>query len=149
MTHRIPAIQRIDEFFARYQFALARQGAVVASWRSRTGQRTGPYWRLECRDDTGTKRAVYLGRESPLVEAVRKRLYELRRPLRARRTLDQLQRRLIQGLRGSLEVQALYLKKLRLRLQGSEIRGTGHGTPSQILGAHLGFSSLQAEKLEN
>ncbi|MHB1034349.1 MAG: hypothetical protein ACYC0Y_06855, partial [Pirellulales bacterium] len=41
----------------------ARQGSVVATWRTRGGARFGPYYQLAYRE-AGRQRAIYLGRSA-------------------------------------------------------------------------------------
>ncbi|MHB1038659.1 MAG: hypothetical protein ACYC0Y_28885, partial [Pirellulales bacterium] len=48
----------------------ARQGFVVATWRTRGGARFGPYYQLAYRE-AGRQRAIYLGRSAELADQVR------------------------------------------------------------------------------
>ena len=50
--------------------ALARQGAVVAEYRSRQGRRWGPYFKLRWRHD-GRQQVRYLGRDPALAKSIR------------------------------------------------------------------------------
>lgn len=68
---------------------LARQGAVVASWRVWQGRRLGPYFRLAYRE-AGRQRSIYLGRSEELAGRVRRLLEQLRDPPQQRRQCRQL-----------------------------------------------------------
>jgi hypothetical protein len=120
---------RTNDFFREHHLALARQGTVVSSTRVRGGRRLGPYYRLECRLPTGTKVALYLG-NGALVAAVRRRLSELRRPLRQHRNMEKLHRHLRRGARAARVNLAQELSKIGSRLQGTEFRGFAHGKPA-------------------
>ncbi|MHB1038535.1 MAG: hypothetical protein ACYC35_29725 [Pirellulales bacterium] len=67
----------------------ARQGSVVATWRTRCGRRCGPYYRLAYRE-AGRQKSLYLGPSAPLADQVRGLLAELQQPLRYGRLLDRL-----------------------------------------------------------
>ncbi len=122
----------------------ARQGTVVATWRlvgcvkrTRSARcvshtlppsmgegtvRYGPYYCLSYRNE-GRQRSIYLGREGPLVEAVRRTLAGLQQPRRQWRAIERLRRQVGSALRiqkGRLDVQ---LRAYGLRLQGFEVRG--------------------------
>lgn len=114
---------RIDNFFAKHSAALARQGAVVPSWRWRGGRRVGPYFRLDVRDERGRKVALYLGLESSLVAAVRARLTQLHLPRDQKQQFAHAYRILGRAQRAARANLASELEKVGLRLQGSEIRG--------------------------
>ncbi|MHB9047466.1 MAG: hypothetical protein ACYC35_16120 [Pirellulales bacterium] len=76
----------------------ARQGFVVATWRTRGGARFGPYYQLAYRE-AGRQRAIYLGRSAELADQVRALLAELQQPLRYGRLLDRLAAEARAGLR--------------------------------------------------
>lgn len=114
---------RIDNFFAKHSASLARQGAVVASWRWREGRRIGPYFRLDVRDERGRTVALYLGLESPLVAAVRARLAQQRLPHQEQQQFAEAYRILRRGQRAAQANLASELEKVGLRLQGLEVRG--------------------------
>ena len=72
----------------------ATQGTVTTTWRTYRGRRLGPYYRLTWRED-GRQRAIYLGRQSPLVDEVRRLLHDgqtIRRMLREHRRRQALLR---------------------------------------------------------
>ncbi len=78
-----PALTLLREAPTRF----ANQGTVVETWRTYRGRRLGPYYRLTWRED-GRQRAIYLGRQGPLVEEVRRLLHEaqtIRRMIREHR----------------------------------------------------------------
>ena len=137
MTLDMRRVDRVDDFFAQHQALLARQGAVVASWRVRDGRRLGPYFRLETRLPRGHRVSVYLGSGADLVAAARNRLAELQRPVHAQRQLAIVYRHLRRGARAVRVTVAEELSKIGLRLKGSEIRGMGHGTLAHLLKATL------------
>lgn len=100
----------------------ARQGSINPTWRHRNGVAFGPYYRLAYREN-GRQHAVYLGREGPLVDRVRKMLASLQKPLRTKRMFDRLEREARSGLRANNARLAVLLRPLGLRLKGCEIRG--------------------------
>jgi hypothetical protein len=67
----------------------ARQGSVVATWRTRGCRRCGPYYRVAYRE-AGRQKSLYLGPSAPLADQVRGLLAELQQPLRYGRLLDRL-----------------------------------------------------------
>jgi hypothetical protein len=80
-TH--PAVALLREDPTRF----ATQGTVVETWRTYRARRLGPYYRLAWREN-GHQRAIYLGRQSPLVDEVRRLLHEaqtIRRMIREHR----------------------------------------------------------------
>ncbi|HUT90503.1 MAG TPA: hypothetical protein VMY37_13460 [Thermoguttaceae bacterium] len=100
----------------------ARQGAVVATWRSYRGRRLGPYWRLAYRE-AGRQCSVYLGRAGRGVERVRQALAELQGRLRWRRTYRRLCRQVKASLRACQAEFDRQLRRLGLRRKGFEVRG--------------------------
>ena len=116
-------IARIDAFFARHHAALAQQGTVRSSARERSGRMGGCYFRLEVRRADGRRESVYLGTDSPLVESVRHRLEELRRPLRQRRNKAAAERLVRRGGRAARAAMAQVLAPLGLHFRGTEVRG--------------------------
>ena len=85
-------------------------------------ERYGPYDCLSYRDE-GRQRSIYLGREGPLVEEVRRRLEHLQRPLQQRRALSRLRRQVATALRADKRRLDSQLRAYGLRLQGFEVRG--------------------------
>lgn len=143
MAHDTQRASRIDDFFQRHGLALTRQGGVVVTRRVRGGRRFGPYYRLEVRLPNDHKPSVYLGPESPLVADVRRRLSELRRPLRQYRQMEQLLRHFRLGARTARMKFAAKLKEIGLYLKGSEVRGRGRGTLKYLLASALADPVLE------
>jgi hypothetical protein len=109
----------------------AHGGAVIATWRYYHGQKRGPYYRLRFRAQ-GRIRGIYLGRESPQVQAVRARLAELHQVLAQRRTCEKL----IQNARAQDHVD---LAALRRQLEAAGLRpealqARGWGVPTSPAG---------------
>ena len=100
----------------------AQQGTVSSSWRRRGGKTYGPYYRLRYRDGRSC-RSLYLGRDGPLVDRVRNTLQTLQTPLRRRRALAQLRRRVRVALQLDRRQVDARLRSLGLRLKGFEVRG--------------------------
>jgi hypothetical protein len=113
-----PALAQIEADPAWF----ARHGVVVAKWRYHGGRKLGPYFALIYRQ-AGRQRAYYLGREGPLVHAVRQRLAELREHAQRDRTYEQFRRQILGSLRVHKARLNLRLGGLGLRLQGFEVRG--------------------------
>ena len=76
----------------------ARQGAVVATWRTGGDQRRGPYYVLRYRDGP-RQRSLYLGSSASLADRVRQLLYELQRPRLEQRELDRIRSAVKRSLR--------------------------------------------------
>ena len=150
MPKDVQRAKRVDDFFAQYHTALARQGAVVSTWRVRGGRRAGPYFRLECRLPSGPRVSVYLGPEGdPLVAAVRSRLAELRRPLRQRRQLAKVHRHLRRDARAARVSSAQELAKSGMYWKGSEIRGASRRKLVDLLAATLADpAAVKTQSLE-
>lgn len=101
---------------------IARDGAVVASWRSYRGQKLGPYWRIAFRD-RGRRKSIYLGRSEALVQQVRRLVDELKEPGRRRIALRRAEKQIGTGLRRQ---KALWERELRVRglyTRGYAVRG--------------------------
>ena len=126
MTTSHPQSVQVDAFFTLHSDGLARQGAVVSTWRWSKGRRLGPYYRLDVRDDGGRKCALYLGREGPLVAAVQARLDQLQHPHRQQQQLARATRILRRWRRAAYAHLGAELKKIGLRLQSSEVRGVAN-----------------------
>ncbi len=116
-------LEKLKQFLDEHRPHLARQGAVVASWRQRCGQRQGPYYLLSCRGADGRQQAVYLGPESAVVDYARAALAQLQAPQAERRQFAEIRKSLRQGLAEARHQLDDELRPLGLRRQGSEIRG--------------------------
>jgi hypothetical protein len=110
---------------------LARQGGIVASWRSYRGQQIGPYYRLVYRAD-GRQRSIYLGRSGSLVERVRAIVRRCRQPLAERRQVAQLRQLARRAFRAHKKVWARQLARTGQYLKGNEIRGLRNLTLPKI-----------------
>jgi hypothetical protein len=100
----------------------ARQGSVSVTWRRRMGKTFGPYYRLSYREK-GRQRAVYLGREGPVVQRVRQMLDALHAPLRQRGVWKRFEHTARLHLRAIRAQVTTLLRPLGLRLKGAEVRG--------------------------
>lgn len=114
----------------------ATQGAVVPTWRRSDGRQRGPYYELVWREQR-RRRHIYLGREGPKVDKVRRALQSLQRPLRQARALKWVRRQ----ARASFQQHKVELRRrlaeVGLRLQGSEIRGWRTNAPPSDLAEFL------------
>lgn len=115
--------QRVETFLAERRALLARQGAVVATWRRRGGRRVGPYFLLVCRTAAGRQASIYLGPAGTLVEDVSKELAQLQASLQERRSLDMVRRQIQHELKTAKVALAAELARVGLFCKGSEIRG--------------------------
>ncbi|MBN2578082.1 MAG: hypothetical protein JXB10_03745, partial [Pirellulales bacterium] len=100
----------------------SRQGAVVASWRYKNGVKIGPYYRLAYRHD-GRQCSLYLGRSEELVQEVQQLLAQLQRPLRQRKAVDSLRKRVNDLLRRNQADLRAELAARGLSLRGFRIIG--------------------------
>jgi hypothetical protein len=118
-AHRTEAVL---QWLAENAETFRRQGFVVADWRGRGERRRGPFYCLRYRE-AGRQRSLYLGRDAELAAAVRRRLEELQAPLRRERedAREWAQQRATS--RAFSKVWDRELKRIGLRLQGSEVRG--------------------------
>ena len=116
-----PALQLLQNEPLRF----TRQGAVVATWRTYRGRRLGPYYRLAYRDGT-RQRSIYLGRQSPLVDEVRRLLghcqADHRFRCRARRSRAEFRRRVLDPVKKYMQ-EAFLRYGHGLYFKGWEIRG--------------------------
>ena len=113
----------IDQFLAKHVQQLARQGAVVATWRRRDRRRAGPYHLLVCRDSNGRQRSVYLGADKALVSQTRECLSELQAQHRQQCCLRRVRRQVRRELADSRVGLDLELAKVGLVRKGAEVRG--------------------------
>lgn len=101
---------------------LAIQGAIVDGYRTRRGQRLGPYAFLAFRDN-GRQRRIYLGTDEQLVAEVRVLLDDLQQPLRQQRFLARQKKIVCKEFAAHKEKSRETLAKVRLRYHGNDIRG--------------------------
>ena len=109
-------------FIAEHRELLARRGSLVATWRSRAGRRTGPYFLLVVRDEQGRQRSVYLGADEKLADEVRAELAALQTPERERRVFCRVKRQLRRALKAAQRDLDAHLPPGLWR-KGSEFRG--------------------------
>jgi hypothetical protein len=115
--------QAAARFIAAHRALLARQGSFAATWRTRAGRRTGPYFLLVVRDAQGRQRSVYLGVNGKLAEEVRAELARLQAPERERRVFCRVKRQLRRALARAQQELDRQLAPAGLWRKGSEIRG--------------------------
>ena len=113
---------RALDLIGSHPAVFARQGSVVATWRSYGGRRLGPYYRLVYREE-GRQRTVYLGRAGELVDRVRAALAKLQRPIRERRRLARIGGQIRVSLRREKARLGMILRRWGLYLKGFELRG--------------------------
>jgi hypothetical protein len=115
-------LDRVRQEVQQRQAIMARQGTVVAGWRTRQGRKVGPYYRLAWRED-GRQKSLYLGCSTELAQAVRQMLAELQRPLRLDRAFLAARKQGWAALRAHKVVLARELARYGLYLHGWEVRG--------------------------
>lgn len=125
MENRTSVDQRrakVERFFAEHHDEVCRQGSVVTTYRRRSGQRLGPYFRLTCR--VGARQvAVYLGADENLARSVRERLSQLQWARTTDKRIAKVRRVLRQQARLARKIVDVELALLGLHRQGNEIRG--------------------------
>jgi hypothetical protein len=97
--------------------SLAKQGSIIATWRSYEGRRTGPYFRFMYRQDRRL-RSVYLGNNHDLVATIQAELDRLKEPRRRQLKFERLRRQ----IKRSLASQKKRLRE-RLREHGRDLKG--------------------------
>jgi muconolactone delta-isomerase len=115
-------LDRVRKEIRQREAIMARQGTVVATWRTRHGRKVGPYYRLAWRED-GRQKSLYLGGSTELAQAVRQILAELQRPLRVDRAFLAARKQGWAALRAHKIVLARELARYGLYLHGWEVRG--------------------------
>ena len=101
---------------------LAKQGTIVASWRTYQGRRLGPYYRLAYRE-AGRQCSIYLGCAVDLVRRVQATLAEFQQSLRQSQIFSRLHSAARKALRASKERLRNQLAAVGIRLKGFEFRG--------------------------
>jgi hypothetical protein len=99
----------------------ARQGTVVATWRSHRGRQLGPYFRLMYRDE-GRQHSLYLGRSGEAADEIARLLGQLQAVASQRRRLAGVMRQVRRSLRGHKAQWQQELAPLGLCVKGTEIR---------------------------
>ena len=115
-------LNRVRKEIRQREAIMARQGTVVATWRTRQGRKVGPYYRLAWRD-RGRQKSLYLGGSAELAQAVRQMLADLQRPLRVDRAFLAARKQGWAALRAHKVVLARELARYGLYLHGWEVRG--------------------------
>lgn len=132
--------------------ALARQGVVVAEYRSCHHRRWGPYFKLRWRRN-GRQQVRYLGRDPARAELVRAALAVLRRPRRLARQLAALLHQARAGLARAKVVLAEPLAERGYRLHGYRARrsqplrqdptASGLGAAGEVSSSNRNIASLE------
>ena len=100
----------------------ARNGTVVATYRTRGAKRYGPYFRVAYRA-AGRQCSIYLGRCKQLAEQVRALLAKLQHPRDYRRLCKRADRQRRATLRRVLRHWQLTMRAHGLDFRGCELRG--------------------------
>lgn len=114
-------LDRVRKLMAAAPDRFAAQGSVVASWRTVSGNRFGPYYLLRYRDG-GRQRSLYLGRSEAVADVVRRRLAEQQGQRRRQLVLRKLRTAVKASLRRHLQDWRSDLNDAGLKLKGMEIR---------------------------
>jgi hypothetical protein len=117
-----PELHRAVALITAHPEVFLRQGAVAAKWRRTSTGKSGPYYVLRFRI-AGHERAIYLGREGPAVEEVRRRLAMLHERTRSARAYEQWRREAMGVIRGQKDRVRSGLAAIGLGMKGFEIRG--------------------------
>lgn len=118
----------IQRLVAEHPEVFARQGAVVATWRTVAGRRLGPYYSLRYRA-AGRQHAVYLGRSADLAAAVDALVTRCQQPCRDARAFERMAAAVRASLRQNLREVRRQLQPAGLMLKGFEVRGWRTGLP--------------------
>jgi hypothetical protein len=106
----------------RLRNVFARQGAIVASWRTYNGRKLGPYYRLTYRVD-GRQCSLYLGKSKNLLRQVRRLLDKLQNYAKTRRVLRQVKQAAQKNLRNHLAQFRIEMLRIGLQPHGYDARG--------------------------
>ena len=101
---------------------LAKQGTIVASWRTYQGRRLGPYYRLAYRE-AGRQCSIYLGCACDLVRRVQATLARFQQALRQSQIFSRMHSAARKALRQSKVRLRQQLAAIGIRLKGFEFRG--------------------------
>jgi len=100
----------------------AHQGTIVESWRTYSGRKLGPYYRLSYRDGE-KQQSIYLGKSKEFADRVKQRLDEIQSPVKQQRRME----RIISCARAELREHKRRwnadLEKFGLSSKGYEVRG--------------------------
>jgi hypothetical protein len=101
---------------------LARQGTIVASFRTYNGRKLGPYYRLAYRTE-GRQRSIYLGKSKKILRQVRRLLEKLQKPSKTKRFMRQAQKTFQETMKKHMAQFRIDLLKVGLQLRGYAARG--------------------------
>jgi hypothetical protein len=104
---------------------IARQGVIVASWKTYRGRKLGPYYRLAYRAN-GRQRSIYLGKSPNLLPLVRRLLKNIQYTNKFRRTVLKNCKILEKEAQDHFALLRLQLRQVGLKIQGDTIRGLRH-----------------------
>ena len=113
---------QVRDFVKAHREQLARQGAIVSSYRWRDGRKVGPYHRLAYREGS-RQRSLYLGTDMELVTEIRGTLQALQQPKQQQRAVRRYKAAIRSALAECQEGLRRELAVRGLRLQGYEVRG--------------------------
>jgi len=116
-------LEAIERFISEHGERLARQGAIVATFRLRGGRRVGPYYRLVCRGSDRRQVSVYLGREGFVVAEARRRLEHLQDQRKKQRFWALVRKDVRKKMKAARRRLAEELAQQGLTTRGAEIRG--------------------------
>ncbi len=117
--HRLPSH---SAHILSLKLTLARQGAIVPSWRYRAGRKLGPYYRLAYRDQ-GRQKSIYLGASQALVQKIRALLDEIHRPRERRKEWLRMRPILWASIRQQKAQWNQVVRAYGLYTRGYELRG--------------------------
>jgi hypothetical protein len=100
----------------------ARQGTIVASFRTYNGRKLGPYYRLAYRTE-GRQRSIYLGKSKKILRQVRRLLEKLQKPMQTKRHLRHAQKTFQEVMKKHMAQFRIDLLKVGLQLRGYTARG--------------------------
>ncbi|MBN2578638.1 MAG: DUF1678 domain-containing protein [Pirellulales bacterium] len=101
---------------------LARQGSIVATYRTYNGRKLGPYYRLAYRTE-GRQRSLYLGKSKKIVRQVRRLLEKIQKSRNIRRSLHHGYKNLEETMKKHWAQIQVGLLKVGLQFRGFDIRG--------------------------
>ena len=113
---------RALDLIAAQPAIFGRQGALVATQGREKGRMFEPYYHLYFREGA-RQRSIYLGREGPVVDAVRAELARLHAIIAEQRDYDRQRKRLLRATRQAKAAMAAQLRLAGLRMKGFEVRG--------------------------
>jgi hypothetical protein len=101
---------------------LARQGAIVATYRTYNGRKLGPYYRLAYRLG-GRQRSLYLGKSKKILRQARRLLEKIQNSLKIHRALCHAIKTAQADLKRHMAQFRIDLLRVGLQLRGYSARG--------------------------